>query len=303
MEVEKNAMSHPNLRDLTPPAARPLPWSPGSSPLPADAVEAVLTFTLPGSEKPIIEMVPPGGGEPRRNATYVNHRVRIHDARQLIPGAVLDREGFELIGHRSAIDDFYDDAEVKARYYPETEDLIRKLTGARDVVAFDHNTRIDAGEESDAGKSRPPVRRVHNDYTVKSGPQRVRDLFPAEEAAAKLRRRFAIVNLWRPIAEPVLSAPLAVADAQSLSPGDLIAADLVYPDRTGEIYEVGHGAAQRWFYYPEMERTEALLIKGYDSLTDGRARFTPHTAFDSLTPFLGAPPRESIEVRTLVFFD
>ena len=130
----------------------------------------------------------------------------------------------------------------------------------------------------------------------------MRDLFPAEEAAQKLERRFAIINLWRPIAGPVLTAPLALADAQSVAPNDLIAADLVYPDRTGEIYEVGHSEDQRWFYFPEMEREEALLIKGYDSLTDGTARFTPHTAFDALKPIPGAPPRESIEVRTLVFF-
>ncbi len=116
-------------------------------------------------------------------------------------------------------------------------------------------------------------------------------------------RRFAVINVWRPIRGPVLTAPLALADAQSVEPRDIVAADLVYPDRTGEIYYAAHNPQHRWVYYPHMERNEALLIKGYVSRTDGRARFALHTAFnDPTTPPNGAP-RESIVVRALVFFD
>ena len=135
-------MSHPNLPPTQSNFPAPQPWS-NCAPLhlPEDAAEAVLTFTLPDGNKPVIEMAPPGGGEPQRNATYVTHKVKIHDGRQLVPGARLDQEGFELIGHRSDVLDFYDKSEVQERYYPETERLIKQLTGATEVLAFDHNTR------------------------------------------------------------------------------------------------------------------------------------------------------------------
>ena len=133
--------------------------------------------------------------------------------------------------------------------------------------------------------------------------ERIRDLFDADEAEALLAHRVAQINVWRPISGPVRTAPLAVCDAQSLGPGDLVATDLVYSDRVGEIYGAAYGAHQRWYYFPNMERDEVLLIKGYDSADDGRARFTLHTAFDDPTSPPDAPARESIEVRTLAFFD
>lgn len=143
--------------------------------------------------------------------------------------------------------------------------------------------------------------RVHVDHTLKSGRRRVRDLLP-DEADDLLRRRFAIVNLWRPIRGPLLDAPLALCDAGSVAPGDLVASDLVYPNRVGETYAVAFNPAHRWFYVPAMRTDEAVLIKCYDSAEDGRARFAPHTAFDDPTTPPDAPPRESIELRTLVFW-
>jgi hypothetical protein len=130
----------------------------------------------------------------------------------------------------------------------------------------------------------------------------VRDLLP-DEAASLPRRRFAIVNVWRPIAGPLLDAPLALCDARTIDPGDFVATDLKYPDRTGEIYSVTFSPQQRWYYFPRMRRDEVVLIKCYDSAQDGRARFTAHGAFDDPTMPAGAPPRESIEARTLAFFD
>ncbi len=145
------------------------------------------------------------------------------------------------------------------------------------------------------------MRRVHNDYTEASAPRRLADLLgPGAEPTG---RRFAVINVWRPIRGPVQTAPLALADAQSVEPRDIVAADLVYPDRTGEIYYATYNPGHRWVYYPRMDRSEAILIKGYDSLDDGSARFALHTAFDDPTTPPNAAPRESIEVRALVFFD
>jgi len=97
-------------------------------------------------------------------------------------------------------------------------------------------------------------------------------------------------------------APLALCDAQSVAPGDLVAADLIYRDRTGENYLMTYRPSHRWFYVPEMRADEVLLLKCYDSAEDGRTRFVPHTAFTDPTAPADILPRESIELRTFVFY-
>ena len=149
---------------------------------------------------------------------------------------------------------------------------------------------------------RDPVRAVHNDYTPKSGPQRVRDLFP-DEAEGLLQRRFAVINAWHSVRDRVDSFPLAVCDARSIEPDDLIATDLVYEDRVGEVFNLAHNPDHRWFYFPGMEQEQTILLKCFDSAEDGRARFTAHTAFEDPSTPSGASPRESIELRALAFFD
>jgi hypothetical protein len=128
----------------------------------------------------------------------------------------------------------------------------------------------------------------------------VREHLP-EEADELLKGRVQVINLWRPIRGPVRDAPLAMCDGQTVAPGDLVASDLIYPSRKGETYSVKYNPNHRWFYVPEMTADEALLLKCYDSATDGRTRFGPHTAFVDPTTPADAPLRESIELRTLVF--
>jgi hypothetical protein len=197
------------------------------------------------------------------------------------------------------VKDFMDDEEVTSVYYAEMERLVRRATGASEVLVFDHNIRIDDGTGT-AG-SRIPVRIVHNDYTEGSGPRRLEALLGRERAAARLRKRFAVVNVWRSIEGVVETAPLGLIDAASVRRSDLVATDLVYPDRVGEIYEVAGNPAHRWFYFPRMEEGEVLFIKGFDSRSD-IARFTPHSAFDDPDTPADAPPRKSIETRSLVFY-
>ena len=128
----------------------------------------------------------------------------------------------------------------------------------------------------------------------------MRDFF-GDEADELLRGRVQVINLWRPIRGPLRDAPLAVCDATTVAPGDLVPADLVYRDRVGETYGVTFNPEHRWYYVPDMQPDEALLLKCYDSSTDGRARFAPHTAFEDPTAPPDMLPRESIELRTLVF--
>ena len=170
------------------------------------------------------------------------------------------------------------------------------------MVIFDHTVRVENGAQRHNKDVRAPVHTVHNDYTERSGPQRVRDLLDVDDAETFLNHRFAVVNVWRSIGAPIETAPLAIADAKSVAPEDFLATSLVRPDRVGEIYQVAYNSNHRWFYFPKTRRDEALLIKCYDSATNGPARFTAHTAFDNPTAPRHALPRESIEVRTLISY-
>ena len=267
----------------------------------AGAVEGTLNYIVPGDGKPQSEITKPGTPVKRRSQ-YNPHGFAIRDARGLGAPASLDREGFALASHRSAVRDFYDAQEVERVYYPEVAELVKRETGAFRVHVFDHNVRNSDEAVRVEKQVREPVRVVHNDYTVKSGPQRVRDLIGGAEAEKLVRGRFAMVNVWRPIRGPLHTMPLAICDARSIAPDDLIATDLVYRDRTGEVYQTVWNPDHRWFYYPGLEASEAILIKCYDSATDGTARFTCHTAFEDPTAPEDALPRESIEARTLAFF-
>jgi hypothetical protein len=267
----------------------------------ASRVEALLNYLADTAEKPVTYMYKTENGTPQRTYHNVKHTMAIINGRALDERPALDREGFALVRHPTATVNFYDEAEVRAVYYPEVERLVKQATGAIRVLVFDHNVRCTPMAKEGINGAREPVRFAHNDYTLKSGPQRVRDLL-GDEAEALLKNRFAFINVWRPIRGPVEEAPLAVCDARSMRPGDFVATDLKYRDRTGEVYSVAYSPDHRWVYFPRMERDEALLLKCYDSAIDGRARWTAHTAFDDPGSPPNPAPRESIEARTIVFF-
>src|SRR5204862_7600676 len=187
-----------------------------------------------------------------------------------------DRDGFGFVRDDTKGGDCFDEGEVRRVYYPEMEALVKTESGASRVVVVDHTLRTADDEQREARKIREVVRRVHNDYTEWSGPQRVRDLVP-QEADELLRRRFAIVQVWRPIRHPVESFPLAICDARSLGPEDLVISERRYPNRVGQTYAVASNPKHHWYWFPRMAREEAIVFKVYDSLKDGRARWTAHT--------------------------
>ena len=265
------------------------------------SVEAELNYLEPSVRRPRTYAYDPPAGEPRTTAVAETHKVAISDARPITADLSLDEEGFVLVSHRSTVGDFYDEREVEDVYYPEAERILKDLTGADHVLIFDQTVRRRIeGLEDRQSEFRQPVPRVHVDHTTKSGPQRVRDLLP-DKADELLRGRVQIINLWRPLRGPLQDTPLAVCDARTVRPDQLVPSDLVYPNRAGETYSVTFSPVHRWFFVPEMETDEALLLKCFDSKTDGRARFTPHSAFTDPTTPPYAPPRESIELRALVF--
>jgi hypothetical protein len=265
-------------------------------------MEASLNYLADTGEKPVYYLYTPPPGTPQRTGQSIQHTMPIYSGRDILEQFSLDKQGVMLTHHKTGVVNLYDAQEVRAVYYPEVERLVKEVTGAVKVVVFDHNVRCAPMAKRGENGAQEPARIVHNDYTVRSGPQRVRDLLEAEEAEARLKHRFAQINVWRPIRGPVQDMPLAVCDAQSMAQPDFVAMDLKYRDRTGEVYMVTFNPNHRWFYFPHMQRNEVILLKGYDSLDDGRARFTAHTGFDDPTTPPEAPARESIEARTLVFF-
>jgi hypothetical protein len=267
-------------------------------------IEANLNYVAATGEKLVSYAYKPPAGVPLSNVQVEGHATTIHDLRPAASEFALDEVGFKFLTHRSAVKEFWDEDEIRRVYYPESIDLLKRVTGATEVRVFDHTLRrrVPGKDDRSTGVPRQPATLVHVDQTAASGAARLRVAYP-DEADALLRRRVAIVNLWRPITSPVLDAPLAVCDARSVSPKDLVASELVYRDRRGETYNLVYNPGQRWFYAPEMRADEVLLLKCFDSRDDGAvSRFAPHTAFTDPTAPLDAPPRESIELRTFLIF-
>ena len=268
---------------------------------PSEYVEAPINYLEHSGERPVTYLYEPPAGVPVRTGRTTRQWMKVQNGRLAANELTLDRQGFTFLRHHTRVFNFYDADEVTRLYYPEVAQLLKNVTGAIRVHVFDHNVRCRPMAKQGEYGAREPVKFAHNDYTLTSGPQRVRELLPAE-ADNLLKRRFAEINVWRPIRGPVEESPLAVCDATSMNQQDFVASDLKYPDRTGEVYSVVYNPNHRWFYFPRMERDEVLLLKCYDSAEDGRARFTAHTGIDDPTSAPDAVPRESIEVRTLVFF-
>jgi hypothetical protein len=263
------------------------------------ATTGSLYYAAEGSEPLFCYADAVPSGEPETNIEFIEHTVAIRDTRGSGPRPRLDVEGAALFRHVSAVRDFYDEDELQRIGYAEVADILRTVTGAQEVAVFDHNVRrvADAAHAKHAS-ARKPVFHVHTDFTAGSAPIRARTVLHPEVTAG---RRLVELNLWRPINGPVLDNALALCDASSVSPSDLLPATLLYPGREGEIYYVRFNAAHRWWYASEMRRDEVWVFKNYDSAGDGRARFTPHTAFQSRCSAL--PTRESVEFRAFAVFD
>jgi hypothetical protein len=270
---------------------------------PTPSVRATLNYTVDNGIPPDYYFYEPDSSVKLNPPGTDPHEMNIHDAWALRDNLSADREGFELHDFGARFDQFDDDDSVKSAFYPQVIDFVKAHTGAKRVVVFDHTIRkrLPADLKAQTTVQRPAVLLVHSDYTVASGPQRVRDIVP-EDAEDLLKRRVAFYNVWKPLYRRVEELPLAMCDARTHNAGDMLRMDLKYRERTGEIYVMRHSPKHRWYYFPQMEAAQALLLKTYDSETDGRARFMGHTAFEHPDTAPNAPKRESIEVRTMAFF-
>jgi hypothetical protein len=264
-------------------------------------MQAGIPYTVATGEKLVNETFGPNNIRRRTAGSEELCSVDIQNGRTAGRKFSLDENGFVFVEHKTAVTDFFDKHELETVYYPEVALLIKKIAGAQRVHVFDHTLRSGDEAERETKLIREPVLSAHNDYTEWSGPNRVRELLP-DEADSLLQNRFAIIQVWRAINQPIRSNPLAIADSKSIAAEDLLVAERRYPHRIGQTYRLKYSPEHRWFYFPEMRRDEALVFKVFDSEKDGRARFTPHTSFDDPTTPPGAPPRQSIEARALAFF-
>jgi hypothetical protein len=266
------------------------------------SVRARVNYAVRTDQRPYAHVVAPPPGVPARRETIQATEVTIRDVRPVASELALDTNGFELRRRTTAATNLFDEEQIRDIYYPEVEQLLIDVTGAAKVVIYGRTLRSVLRAKGGAPGVRDAVRHVHNDYSARTGLQLIHDHLDPAEAAERLKHRFVQINVWRPLIDPVQDAPLALCDASSVAPDDLIVADLIYPSHVSETYSVAGNPDHRWFYFPRMRPDEALLFKCFDSDETSPARFTPHTAFDDPTAPPGAVPRESIEVRGLAFF-
>ena len=277
------------------------------------AVVAPLNYLVPMREALRTYAYDPPDGGPRFNGHLQARPVVITDARACHAKGRIEPHGFTLCQQPSAVSDFEDAALLRAVAYPEAEALVRELTGAKRAMVFDHTLRRRAagrppldGLGASFAAVREPVGRVHADYTPASARERMRMVLGDAAADIAMQRRFLILGLWRPLnAEPLLDAPLALADARSLRSQDLVPNDLIYVDRRGQTLAITYHADHRWFYFPGQRRDEVTVFKHFDSRPpEGRGiGVAAHTAFEDPNTPINAPPRRSIELRAFAFFD
>ncbi|TFY83873.1 hypothetical protein EWM64_g152 [Hericium alpestre] len=251
-----------------------------------------------GNERPFNYTYPREDGQPQSNIVAEPHEAVVHDIRGKEDTVGLDITGFQFVKHTSAEKLFEDEEAIKSRYYQEVEDILKKEAGAKRVFIFDHTIRRPV-KDGDNDVKRGPVTRVHVDQTFEAGFARVRHHM-GDEAERLLKSRVRIINVWRPIENPVAHHPLAVADYRSIQPDDLISTRHIYRDREGSTFSVKYNPNHKWYYLGNQTPDEVILIKCFDS-DETKARLTPHTAFLDATSLKEAPERQSIEVRCLVF--
>ena len=268
-------------------------------------VRSTFNYTRDTGVVPEVYFYDPPQGTAVRSPGDDPHEMAVHDGWDRAESFSLDREGFVLREFHSDFEQWDDDAAIRENFYGEAAAFVKRNVGANRVVIFDHTIRAKRNDKQQTSEhttsQRAPVMLVHCDYTPNSGPLRVRQLLPGE-ADELLRRRVAFYNFWKPLRRTVEERPLAMCDVTSSTHQDFITMKLRYRDRDGEIFAMRHSPQHHWWYFPRMTPDQVILLKTFDSATDGRARFIGHSAFDDPNTRPNAPMRESIEIRTIAFF-
>lgn len=232
--------------------------------------------------------------------------IQVEDGRQQEQAPSLEREGFALVKHRSAILDFRNTAAVAQLYPAEIERLIVKLSGADRAVVGSPGVLRFSESSPDSGRlnNSRPARFVHIDVSDPTARQFADRSRPTD--VGQPVRRFAHYNVWRVLSPPPQDVPLAVCDARSISQQDLLEADAIFdvpgkPEWSFEGLVLRYSPQHRWIYFSNMSSEEALVFKTNDS-DPGQPHHVPHSAFNDPTCPSGVPPRASIEMRAIAYW-
>jgi hypothetical protein len=209
--------------------------------------------------------------------------------------------GFDLLKFETRVDNFLDQDQVESLYEPEIVEFLKKVTGGYRVHIFDHTVRASDPDLREAKNVREPATLVHNDYTPNSGFVCLQENL-GEDADELAQGRFQIINVWRPLTDPVEDYPLALVDARSLTADHLVDTERRAPNHVGEIQLALHDPQQRWFYYSAMRPDEVLMFKTFDSVDGGTHPCSIHTAIHLSDAPADTKPRESVETRAFVFY-
>jgi hypothetical protein len=290
----------------------------------ARAVEATINYVARGS---FINRRFVAPGVEHNTGHYEAHRVAVRDARPLQSGFSLDVQGFVLAERPSAVTDFFDRDQVERLYPNEVAGIVRSLTGATrvatlgwmlrtsgDVARHQHKS---SGSYTHRGGVQPPAGEAHVDFMPTRAESLARAVYEKTFPDGKGFSRFIASSLWRAFSPPPQDCPLAVCDARSVRPEEGIPNTMFVVDRlpdeqtmlaempseaTAPAAAIFHyNPAHRWWYFSNMTRDEVLMFKFHDS-DRTKALRTPHTAFQDHS-FADAQPRESIEVRSIAYFE
>jgi hypothetical protein len=268
-----------------------------------DSITAKFNYIIDNGRPPVRYIDWPEMAHLAIDPVYDQREMRVYNGRPMRGEFNIDTHGFVFADHATRVSDFTSEAERKTVYDAEVQSLIQRYSGAASVVVFDHTLRVSDVAGQKAIDARPTVKGVHNDYTEASAPVRLAEIVGKEEAVRRLQKRWAIIQVWRPIRGDVLRDPLGICDGRSIPRKGFIRVQRRYKERTGEVYHIAHNPAHVWFWFPRMTRNEALVFKVFDSDESKPSRFTAHSAFDDPGAAPDAPSRESIETRCFAFFD
>jgi len=225
----------------------------------------------------------------------------------------LDREGFALVAHRSAVPDFdliEEDAAIDVVYRDEMEALLQQLTGATRVIMLGSGKKRygeSATDKLSSLSNAKPARYPHADNTDVSATVMVEMVASfLDDLELGDLRRWALFNMWRAVSPPPQDVPLAVCDSRTVAPDDEVTVSAVTHERRGgeirhETTGYAFNPAHRWHYFPDMTRDEVLVFKAHDT-DPSRASRVPHTALTDPGCPDGVPTRASVESRGLALF-
>ncbi|WP_390913568.1 CmcJ/NvfI family oxidoreductase [Pseudosulfitobacter sp. SM2401] len=218
-------------------------------------------------------------------------KVHVADARAVNVGAFSDTS-VEFKQAATGVQSFGDTQDWRPTYDAELTQILQTELNAKEVIVFDHTVRID-----DPNADRKPARNVHSDYSKSGAEQRLVDLLGAEKAAHWAKGHYAFINIWRPVGDPINSAPLGFVVPDSVADADWITLDLIYPDRKGQIMGLAVNPEHRWIYMSKMTPDEVAYFNIYDSRGQPSVA---HSALDMTEDPSIQTVRKSIESRTLV---